>query len=174
MRPLSGYSKFPLSLFLLAAMSCASAPPASSPAEQFELTGALLVEGTQPFDRDIVLVDSQGIRWNLDPGRLATEMRLLDGYGVVLTCRGIEGRGSERDAEVQSYLLIPPDGMIALLGSLFIEKEAVFLVAGDRRLVLEGPLAGALKAFGENRVWVWGEAGGGDALVVSGYEILGP
>jgi len=173
MRPLSGYSDLLPALTLLAALSCAPAPPASSPAEQFELKGTLHIEGTQPFDRDIVLVDRQGIRWRLDPGGLETELRLLDGYDVVLTCRGIGGRSSERDAEVQSYMLIPPDGMIAVLGTVSVSADSVYLAADENRYRLEGPLSAALKVFEDNRSWVWGRIVGRDDLEVGGYEIIG-
>jgi len=174
MRRLSGFSDILIAVLLLAVASCASAPPSSSSKEPFHLEGSIRVEGDQPFDRVIVLSDSQGIRWNLDPGDLEVELILLDGYDVMLTCSGIPGKGGERDALVESYVVVPPEGMIAVLGSISLDDESVFLIIGDGRHRLSGPLTAALEAFDDHRAWVWGISGNGDTLDVSGYEVLGP
>lgn len=174
MRRLSGFSDFLIVLLLLAMASCASAPPTSSPMEPFRLEGSIRVEGDQPFNRVIVLSDSQGIRWNLDPGYLEVELSLLDGYDVMLTCSGIPGKGGERDALVESYELLPPEGMIAVLGNISIDDGSIFLIIDDGRHRLNGPLTAALEAFDDYRAWVWGLSGDDDTLDVSGYEVLGP
>jgi len=174
MRPLSGFSDILIAVLLLAVASCASAPPASSFREPFQLEGSIRVEGDQPFNRVIVLSDPDGIRWNLDPGVLEAEMSLLDGYDVLLTCSGIQGGGGERDALVESYVLVAPEGMIAVLGNLSVGDGAIFLNADKGRYRLDGPLTAALGAFGAHRAWVWGVSGDGDILEVNGYEVLGP
>lgn len=174
MRPLSGFSDILIAVLLLAVASCASAPPASSSLEPFQLEGSIRVEGDQPFNRVIVLSDSQGIRWNLDPGDLEVELILLDGYDVTLVCSGIPGKGGERDALVESYVVVPPDGQIALLGNISIDDESIFLIVDRGRHRLSGPLTAALEAFDDHRAWVWGISGDGDTLDVSGYEVLGP
>ena len=175
MRPLSGFSDIPIAVLLLAMVaSCASAPPASSSREPFQLAGFIRVEGDQPFNRVIVLSDPQGIRWNLDPGDLEAELSLLDGYDVMLTCSGIPGKGGERDARVTNYVLVPPKGMIAVLGSISIADESIFLNIDGGTYTLNGPLTAVLEAFGDHRAWVWGISGDGDTLDVSGYEVLGP
>ncbi|MCK4549936.1 MAG: hypothetical protein KAU49_07190 [Candidatus Krumholzibacteria bacterium] len=174
MRPLSGFSDVLIAVLLLAVASCASAPPASSSREPFQLEGSIRVEGDQPFNRVIVLSDAQGIRWNLDPGDLEAELSLLDGYDVLLTCSGIPGKGGVRDALVESYVLVPPDGMIALQGSISIDDESIILNVDGRRHRLNGPLTAALETFGDHRAWVWGISGDGDTIEISGYEVLGP
>ncbi len=174
MRPLSGFSDILIVVLLLTVASCASAPPASSSREPFQLEGSIRVEGDQPFNRAIVLSDSQGIRWSLDPGALEAELSLLDGYDVRLTCTGIPGKGSERDARVENYVLVPPDGMIAVLGSIAIAGESIVLNNDGGSYRLNGPLTAALETFGDHRAWVWGTPGGGDTLEISGYEVLGP
>ncbi len=174
MRPLSGFSDVLIAVLLLAVASCASAPPDSSSWEPFQLEGSIRVEGDQPFNRVIVLSDPQGIRWNLDPGELEAELSLLNGYDVLLTCSGIPGKGGERDALVVSYMLVPPEGMISVMGSISIEDESIFLNTDGRRHRLNGPLTAALKAFGDHRAWVWGVSGDSDILDVNGYEVLGP
>ncbi len=174
MRPLSGFSDILIAVLLLAVFSCASAPPTSSSMEPFQLEGSIRVEGDQPFNRVIVLLDSQGIKWNLDPGDLEAELNLLDGHDVMLTCSGIPGKGGERDALVESYVLVPPDGMIAVLGSISIDDGSIVLNAESERYRLNGPLTAALEAFSDHRAWVWGISGDGDTLDVSGYEVLGP
>ena len=174
MRPLSGFSDILIAVLLLTAASCASAPPASSSREPFRLEGSIRVEGDQPFNRVMVLSDPQGIRWNLDPGNLEAELSLLDGYDVMLTCSGIPGKGGERDALVENYVLVPPDGMIAVLGSIATAGESIILNVDGGSYRLSGPLTAALETFGDHRAWVWGTPGGGDALEVSGYEVLGP
>jgi hypothetical protein len=174
MRPLSGFSDILIALLLLTVASCASAPPASSSREPFQLEGSLRVEGDQPFNRVLILSDPEGVRWNLDPGDMEAELSLLDGYEVILTCSGIPGKSSERDAVVKGYQLVPPDGMIALLGNISTEAGAVFLGTGNMNYRLEGPLTAALEAFGGYRAWMWGTAGDGEILEVGGYEILGP
>jgi len=174
MRPLSGFSDILIAVLLLVVASCASAPPVSSSMEPFQLEGSIRVEGDQPFNRVIVLSDSQGIRWNMDPGELEAELILLDGYEVMLTCSGIPGKGGERDALVESYVVVPPDGMIAVLGSISIDDESIFLIIGSGRHRLNGPLTAALEAFDDHRARVWGLPGDGDTLDVNGYEVLGP
>ncbi len=174
MRLLSGPSDILIALLLLAVTSCASAPPASSSMEQFQLEGSIRVEGDQPFNRVIVLSDSQEIRWNLDPGDLEAELILLDGYDVTLVCSGIPGKRGERDALVESYVLVPPEGMVAVLGDLSVGDETVFLNVDGSSYRLNGPLTAALRAFDDHRAWVWGMPGDGDILDVSGYEVLGP
>jgi hypothetical protein len=174
MRPLSGFSDILIAALMLAAVSCASSPPASSSIEPFELEGSIRVEGDQPFNRAIVLSDAQGIGWNLDPGNLEPELSLLDGYDVRLTCKGIPGRGRKRDATVEGYVLVPPEGMVSLLGIISVEGESVLLDAGGQRYRLSGPLTSALVSFGGFRAWVWGTPGDGDILEASGYEVLGP
>ena len=174
MRPLSGFSDILIAVLLLAVASCASAPPASSFREPFQLEGSIRVEGDQPFNRVIVLSDPDGVRWNLDPGDLEAELSLLDGYDVLLTCSGIQGGGGERDALVESYVLVAPEGMIAVLGSISIEDESILLIAGSRSHILSGPLTDALKAFEDHRAWIWGIKGEVDTIEINGYEILGP
>jgi hypothetical protein len=174
MRPLSGFSDILIAVFLLAVVSCASAPPVSSSLEPFQLEGSIHVEGDQPFDRVVVLSDPQGIRWNLDPGDLEAELILLDGYDVKLTCSGIPGRGGERDALVESYVLVPPEGMIAVLGSLSIDDGSIILNVDGVKHRLNGPLTAVLGAFGDHRAWVWGIEGDSGLVEVSGYEVLGP
>jgi hypothetical protein len=174
MRPLSGFSDILIAVLLLAVASCASAPPASSFREPFQLEGSIRVEGDQPFNRVIVLSDPDGVRWNLDPGDLEAELSLLDGYDVMLTCSGIQGGGGERDALVESYVLVAPEGMIAVLGSISVGDGSIFLNVSGRSYLLDGRLTAALEAFGDHRAWVWGMEGDGDVLEVSGYEVLGP
>jgi hypothetical protein len=174
MRPLSGFSDILIALLLLAVASCASAPPASSTGEPFQLAGSLHVEGDHPFNRAIILSDSQGLRWNLDPGDLEAELSLLDGYNVMLTCSGFPGGSGERDALVVHYGLVPPEGMIAVLGSLSIDEGSIILNVDGMKHRLEGPLTAALEAFDDHRAWVWGISGDGETLDVSGYEVLGP
>lgn len=174
MRPLSGFSDILIAVLLLTAASCASSPPASSSREPFRLEGSVRVEGDQPFNRAIILSDPQGIRWNLDPGVLEAELSLLDGYDVRLVCSGIPGRGGERDALVESYVLVPPDGMISVLGSIAVTGESIFLNVDGDRYRLIGPLTDALESFGDYRAWVWGTQGDGGTLEISGYEVLGP
>ena len=156
MRPLSGFSDILIAVLLLTVASCAFAPPASSFREPFLLEGSIRVEGDQPFNRVIVLSDTDGVRWNLDPGDLEAELSLLDGYDVLLTCSGIPGGGGERDALVESYVLIAPEGMIAVLGSISVGDESIFLNTDGGRHRLNGPLTAALEAFGDYRAWVWG------------------
>jgi hypothetical protein len=122
----------------------------------------------------IILSDPQGIRWNLDPGVLEAELSLLDGYDARLVCSGIPGRGGERDALVVSYVLVPPDGMISVLGSIAVAAESIFLNVDGDRYRLPGPLTDALGVFGDYRAWVWGTEGDGGTLEISGYEVLGP
>jgi len=174
MRPLSGFSNILIAPLLLAVVSCASAPPASSFREPFQLEGSIRIEGDQPFNRAFILSDSQGIRWNLDPGGLEAELSLLDGYDVTLICSGIQGRGGERDALVESYVLVPPAGMIAVLGRISMAGELILLNSEIGRHMLSGPLTSALEAFDDHRAWVWGLPGDGDVLEVGGYEVLGP
>ena len=174
MRLLSGFSDILIALLLLAVVSCASAPPASSSREPFQLEGSIRIEGDQPFNRAFILSDAQEIRWNLDPGDLEPELSLLDGYDVILTCSGIPGRGGERDALVESYLLVPPAGMIAVVGRISIAGESILLISETGRHMLAGPLTAALEAFSDHRAWVWGTEAGGDLVEVSGYEVLGP
>jgi hypothetical protein len=173
MRLSSGFSNTLLVLLPLIIASCASAPPATSPDELFQLEGSLRVEGDQPFDRVILLSDPEDVRWNLDPGKLEADLSLLDGYRVVLTCRGIP-KDSERDALVEAYSLVPPEGMVAELGILTTADESIFLNAGGDRFKLEGPLKDALKAFADHRAWVWGHGGPEGVITMSGYEVLGP
>jgi hypothetical protein len=142
--------------------------------EPFQLEGSVRVEGDQPFNRAIVLSDPEGVRWNIDPGALEAELSLLDGYDVRLVCTGIAGTGGDRDARAESYLLIPPEGMIAALGIISLVDESILLNSGGNRYRLTGPLTPALEAFSGNRAWVWGTKGDVDTLDVSGYEVLGP
>jgi len=174
MRPLSGSSDILIALLLLATVSCASAPPSASSRDRFQLEGSLMVEGDHPFNRVIVLSDPQDLRWNLDPGGMEAELSLLDGYNVVLTCSGIPGRDGERDARVESYVLVPPEGMTAVLGRIAINDESIMLISKSGRHMLVGPLTAALEAFGDHRAWVWGIMGDGGLVEVSGYEVLGP
>jgi hypothetical protein len=174
MRLLSGSSDILIALILLATVSCASTPPATSSGERFQLKGSIRVEGDHPFDRVIVLSDPQGVKWNLDPGGMEAELSLLDGYDVVLTCSGVPGRVGERDARVESYLLVPPEGMVVVMGRISISGETILLNSEDIGYMLTGPLTAALEAFGGHRAWIWGIMGDGDAVEVSGYEVLGP
>jgi hypothetical protein len=174
MRFSSGSSESISMLFLLLLVSCASAPPSISTSEPFQLEGTIDVMGDQPFDRVIVLSDSEDVRWNLDPGELEAELSLLDGYMARLTCSAVPGRGSERDARVETYVILPPEGMTAVLGRLEAGDVQSLLVGADgSKFRLGGPLSSALLGFGGNRAWIWGRVDG-RILEVSGYEILGP
>jgi hypothetical protein len=174
MRPSSGFSNVLIALLLLATASCASAPPSVTSKETFELKGSLSIEGDQPFDRAIVLVDSNKVKWRLDPGSLEAELSLLAGYEVVLTCSGIPGMGSEMDARVTGYKLVPPEGLAAILGNIRSEDGSVMLEAEEGEYRLIGPLSSALEAFLGNRAWIWGSLDRDGAIEVSGYEVIGP
>jgi hypothetical protein len=173
MRLSSGFSEVLIFFLLPIAFSCASAPPALSPADSFRLEGSIRVEGDQPFDRVIVLSDTQGIRWSLDPGDLESELSLLDGYRVILDCRGIP-TGGELDALVEGYRLVPPEGMIAVLGRFHARESGISLITENDRYTIEGPLTSVLESFDGHRAWVWGKAGADGSIDISGYEVLGP
>jgi len=174
MRPLSGSSDILIALLLLATVSCASAPPATSSGNRFQLQGSIRVEGDHPFNRVIVLADPRDVRWILDPGEKEAELSLLDGYDVVLTCYGVPGRGGGRDASVESYVLVPPAGMTAMRGRIVSEGGSIFLNTDSGSYILIGPLAAALEAFGDHHAWVWGTMDDGGSVEASGYEVLGP
>jgi len=173
MRLSSGFSNALIFLLLPATISCASAPPAGSSADLFRLKGSIRVEGDQPFDRVIVLSDPQGIRWNLDPGDLEAELSLLDGYTVILDCRGIN-TGGELDAIVDGYTLVPPEGMTALLGRFEVSESGISLITEKDSYTIRGPLTSVLESFDGHRAWVWGKESADGLIDISGYEVLGP
>ncbi len=174
MRLSSGYSDIPIAVLLLVLGSCASTPPASHPGERFSLRGSLRVEGDQPFHREIVLSDGEGVEWKIDPGRLEPELVLLDGYEVSIRCRRAGGSGGGKDAVAESYRLVPPGGMTAARGRIVVDGGAISLGADKGLYRLTGPLSDALRAFAGQRAWVWGAAGEGGTLDVRGYEVIGP
>ncbi|MDD3642469.1 MAG: hypothetical protein PHQ19_03290 [Candidatus Krumholzibacteria bacterium] len=159
---------------LPAVLSCASAPPAPDRPERFRLEGTVRVEGSGPFERRISVIDESGAQWELAAGALESDLRLLDGYTVGVLCSARAGGGSHA-VTAESYLIIPPDGSIAVLGEIGLDGSSVTVTEDDRVHALSGALIDALRAHEGMRAWVWGEGHGrGGAIAVTGYEVLGP
>lgn len=153
--------------------ACASAPPAPDGGDPFPLEGVLGVEGPDPFGRSLRLTDDEGTVWRLDPGRLDHELSRLDGHRVRLFCRRGSGHG-ETAMSVSRYELLPVDGREPLYGVLRTVPGEVTMETAGTVMRLEGPLSEALAGFGGHAVWVWGDRGSRDTMIVVGYAVIGP
>lgn len=149
--------------------------------EPLVLEGEVTVAGSHPFDKRIILVDGNGVFWMLQCGRFEVEIMNLAGHQIKV--------GGSPPAEalpdpvliVDSYEMLPVDGMNPVTGILTIESDMLILEHSKTgaRFAIEGRLREALSQFDGMKIWVVGVehagTGEGEATIdVTGYGILAP
>jgi hypothetical protein len=149
------------------------------PVEINTLEGRLKVEGSNPFDRSVTIVDSGGIEWKLlNPG-LESELACLEEFRVKVGFPASGLSDIEHTLNIESYEIIPPDGTIAIDGVLGpVEGRLAVTMKSGKRFLVSGPLVTALSNYSGYRVWVWGTAHSeslseSEGMDVKGYEVIG-
>lgn len=174
MRCLSGCASIAVAALAASALACAPAPRAPRPPGEVALAGVLRVEGADPFERTFVLVEPEGMRWQLAPGRLEHELYRLGGHDLRVFCRPAYAPGDGRIA-VERYELLPVDGQAPVAGVIRLGGGGLWLETDAAPLSLEGELAAALEGFVGCRAWVWGERASRGArtpaISVAGYVV---
>lgn len=169
-----------LLLFLLSA-SCAKSPPVETVEEPLVLEGEVTVAGSHPFDKRIILVDENGIFWMLRCGRFEVEIMNLAGHRIKLSGSPPTETLPDPVLIVDSYEMLPVEGMDPIIGILTLEGDMLILERSTTgvRFAIEGRLREALKQFNGMKIWIIGAehsgAGEGEISVdVTGYGILAP
>jgi hypothetical protein len=163
---------------------CAPPPkPATAPEPSVTLEGEVVLAGSSPLDRMIVLSDAGGSVCALSSPRFEYELRSLAGQRVRVTGRVAGKTANGPEFLVESYELAPIDGRAPVTGTLAARGAGLVLVESrtGAEYALGGPLAEALRAFSGFKVWIDGtvtpfakkEAAGG-TIAVEGYGILAP
>ncbi len=166
---------FPL---LLLAISCATAPPGDGQIDPVFIEGRIAVEGSNPFDRNITLVDSTGACLELANSGLVYEISKLEGYSVRIRIGKDLVAEGKKQYEVREYMLLRIGNSLPLKGILSIEGDSLLISTGETSAIIEGPLREALTHFDGLEVWVWGERraveeNSSAVIIAEGYEVLG-
>lgn len=178
MRSLSACNNRIIFTLLLLALSCATAPPGNRQIEPVHIEGRVVVEGSNPFARSIMLVDSTGACIELANSGLVYELSKLEGYSVRIKLGRNRETEGKRQYEVKEYMLLKIGESFPLKGTLSLEGDSLLISAGGTSAVIEGPLREALTHFTGLEVWVWGERrdveeNAPTVIIAKGYEVLG-
>jgi len=163
-----------LSLLSAVLFSCAS-KEISGYSSKNMIDGNVVIRGGGPLTRTVLLEDRYGIRTVVKSGKWRDELASLKGRRIKAS-GNIEG--SSRfgySINVQSYQLVPPEGMIAVRGVLAFAEGRLRLLnegPGEDEYIMEGKLGPALRQLAGYQIWVWGREE--DATIeVEGYELIG-
>ncbi len=178
-------SRCALCALMILSLSCAKAKPpqAAPPAPSITLEGEVKLVGGPPAEGTLTLADAGGNICVLTSPRLEYELRSLDGQTVRVTGKLLGKTPEGPEFSVESYELAPVGGMVPVVGALEERDGALALTDAKTGSVyrLRGALAAALKDYAGYRVWVSGPkmsvdgvSGGGMAIDVQSYGILGP
>ena len=181
MRLSSASVRFSSLLLLLLSISCAKSPPVETVEEPLVLEGEVTVAGSHPFDKRIIKVDENGIFLILRCGRFEVEIMNLAGHRIKLSGSPPTETLPDPVLIVESYEMLPLEGMDPVIGILTLEGDMLILEHSTTgaRFAIEGRLQEALKQFDGMKIWVVGveHAGAGESGVsidVTGYGILAP
>ncbi|MBU8920912.1 MAG: hypothetical protein KOO63_03530 [Bacteroidales bacterium] len=161
-------------------MGCTAAPPAERITnDNSTIEGSLRVEGSNPFDRLVTIVDRDGVEWKLVNPGLESELASLEEF-IIRVGYPVSGlNDTEHTLKIESYEIIPPEGTIAIDGVLdLIDGRLSVTMKSGKRFLVSGALVNALSNYSEYRVWVWGAVHAAssvsepDSIDVEGYEVM--
>jgi hypothetical protein len=161
--------------------ACATVPPPKTDEEAVVIEGEVSVVGSHPYDKLIVLSGREGDRWTLECGAFESEIMNLTGQRVRISGTPVVVTDTDSLMLVNSYELLPMDGVMPIIGVLELQGKALMLkeLTTGEWFVIRGALQGAMTHFTGLKVWVIGSVvpeSAADELIldVRGYGILGP